>query len=775
MKRPGKVHFVVMHRAGTLIVSAIVLLSLAGSAQAQSLASPAPTCPAGNLMARARVFQSTDDIRGGLARVTDGVVAPEGAIWDATPAVIMDTGAASITWDLGMVVSARAAWVQADANDTYTLWGSVDGTTFADLGRVEIAEGVHGLRGRKLSLGGMPIRFLRFGEGVGDGFYSVSELQLFCEIPTPFPPSLRVENAPVATVKKDFYYYWNNETSARWEFVLAVLGLGLLQWGYQLRRQGRPLAFKRLRDWLLAIGGVLGALTYVNFGFGHFGNLIHDWEWTHYYVGSKYFKELSYDRLYECIGVADIEEGLRKRVELRKVTNLRTNALEPSTDIVKYPERCKQHFSPERWESFKHDVRFFRDRHNAKRWDELQTDHGYNGTPVWNVAGSLLANTAPASKTQLYILALLDPLYLAGCIAVIWWAFGWRVLSVALLVFATNFPSRYYWTGGAFLRWDWLFYLVAAICCLKKNRPMLGGAVLAYSTLLRVFPGFIFVGPALALAWGLYKHRRLEPRYTRFFVGAAIATVLLVPLSLKVSGGVGAYQRFVQNTIKHKETPLTNYMGLRTVVAWRPSEVGRLLKDEKLTDPWGKWKEARLKGARQALPLTILVVGGFLVLLGMATRHVEPWAAAALGITFIPLGAELTCYYYAFIMGVALLHEKREEVGRWLLLLTAFTQFVAWAPLRGMARWLDEQYTLMSVATLVVFGLIVWLFREPATDVANTVETLPQSRSQSPQSGLPAVVPNSGATSSAAGAPASISDRPTRSGAGKGRQGRRRR
>jgi hypothetical protein len=727
-----------MHRAGTLIVSAILLLSLANVSAAQPLSSPAPGCPAGNLMSRARVFQSTSDIRGGLWRVTDGVVAPEGAVWDAAPAVVLDTGAASITWDLGALVTVRAAWVQADANDSYTLWGSVDGAAFTDLGRVEVADGVHGLRGRKLSLGGVPVRFVRFGEGVGDSFYSVSELQLFCEVPSPFPPALKVENAPAATVKKDFYYYWNNETSARWEFVLALLGLALLQWGYQLRREGRPQAFRKLRDRLLAAGGILAALTYVNFGFGHFGNLIHDWEWTHYYVGSKYFKELSYDRLYECIGVADMEAGLRKRVELRKVTNLRTNVLEGSAEIVKYPERCKQHFSAERWESFKHDVRFFRDRHNAKRWDELQTDHGYNGTPVWNVAGTLLANTAPASKTQLYLLAALDPLYLAGMIAVVWWAFGWRVLSVGLLVFATNFPHRYYWTGGAFLRWDWLFYLVAAICCLRKGRPMLGGAALAYATLLRVFPAFIFVGPALGLGWAFYKTRKLEPTYTRFFLGAALATALLVPLSFKVSGGVGAYQRFVQNTIKHKETPLTNYMGLRTVVAWRPSEVGRLLKDERLTDPWEKWKTARLRGARQALPITILAVVGFLVLLGLAARHVEPWMAAALGVTFIPLGAELTCYYYAFIMGVALLYEKREEVGRWLLILTAFTQFVAWAPLRGMARWLDEQYTLMSAATLLAFGLIVWLFREPATEAANTVAASSQSE---PQSGPKSVSP----------------------------------
>ena len=50
-----------------------------------------------------------------------------------------------------------------------------------------------------------------------------------------------------------------------------------------------------------------------------------------------------------------------------------------------------------------------------------------------------------------------------------WWAFGWRTTCVALAVFATNFPSRFYWTGGAFLRWDWLFYFVGGICLVKKD------------------------------------------------------------------------------------------------------------------------------------------------------------------------------------------------------------------------------------------------------------------------------------------------------------------
>jgi hypothetical protein len=728
-----------MRRAGMLVVPSLALFALVPDSRAlgQTLSTPAgdPACPSGNLLGRSRVLQATET-QGPVSRVTDGVVAPEGALWDSSPALVLETGASSITWDLGFVTAVRAAWVQADANDYYTLWGSPDGITFSEFYRIEPVEGVHGLRGRKVSLPGVPVRYVRFGEGQGDNAYSVSELQLFCEIPTPFPPVLRVENAPAATAAKNIFTYWNNESSARWELVLALLGLGLLQWGRQLGREGRPHAHKKLRDFLLGLAGVLGALTYINFGFFHFGNFVHDWEWTHYYVGSKYFKELSYDRLYECIATADAEEGshLRRRVELRKVTNLRTNLLESSAEIVKHPELCKQHFTPARWESFKHDVRFFRNRHTAKRWDELQTDHGYNGTPVWNVAGALLANTAPASKAQLFTLALLDPLYLTGTIAVIWWAFGWRVLSVALLVFATNFPSRFYWTGGAFLRWDWLFYTVAAICCLRKERPWLAGAALAYATLLRVFPGFIFIGPGLALVYRLVKQRQLDRRHASFFLGAALATALLVPVSLAVSGGPRTYQRFVQNTIKHKETPLTNYMGLRTVVAWRPDEVGRRLKDDRLTDPWLNWKQARLRAAVQARPLTVVIVLAFLVLLGLCARHIEPWMAVALGVTFIPLGAELTCYYYAFILGVSLLVEKREEVGRWLLLLTAFTQFVAWAPFRGMARWLDEQYTLMSAATLLTFGAILWLLREPAVSVlaAETASPAPRAAPVAP-------------------------------------------
>jgi hypothetical protein len=102
-------------------------------------------------------------------------------------------------------------------------------------------------------------------------------------------------------------------------------------------------------------------------------------------------------------------------------------------------------------------------------------------------------------------------------------------------------------------------------------------------------------------------------------------------------------------------------------------------------------------------------------LLARAARPGPPddpplWVLAALGAALIPFAVELLSYYYAFIIALAPLWERRAEIGRWLLGLTAFTQFVAWAPLRDMSTWMDEQYTLMSVGMLLVFAAILWRF-----------------------------------------------------------------
>ncbi len=407
---------------------------------------------------------------------------------------------------------------------------------------------------------------MRIGEGLGDGFYSISEFAAYCRPPSPFPPQFRKVDAPPARVPEVpwwKFYWFDNDVSARFEMLLALSAMGLILWGIALRAKNTPQDNAVLRRRLMMAVGIVSFACYWNFGFFHFRNYIHVWDTYHYYIGSKYFPELSYDRLYDCVSVADSEEpGLRRRVELRKIMNLRTNMMGPTTDVLAPPRALQGHFTPERWEAFKHDVAYFRNAHGVKRWEEAQTDHGYNATPVWTILGTTLANLAPASDTQIDLLSLLDPAYAFGMVGLIWGAFGWRTLAVALCVFATNFPSRFYWTGGAYLRWDWLFYLAGGVALVRKEKYFAGGVFLAYTTLLRVFPVFVFIGPLMVLVQEYLKTRKLDRRYLSIVAGAALGVAVLVPISLVKNGGIQAYVHFKQNSEKHTSTPLTNYMGL---------------------------------------------------------------------------------------------------------------------------------------------------------------------------------------------------------------------
>src|SRR5204863_2858316 len=172
--------------------------------------------------------------------------------------------------------------------------------------------------------------------------------------------------------------------------------------------------------------------------------------------------------------------------------------------------------------------RYFRTRTPTARWEAILTDHGYNATPVWTAAAHILTNLSPSNGVQIRLLSLLDPLYLVAMMLVIGWAFGRQTLAIGVLVLTTFAPANASWTAGAFLRWDWLFFTVAAVCCLKKQRPMLGGIALGYATLLRVFPGVLFLGPLCVIAWRLVRRRRLEPTFSRLLAGGVLAMVVAI-------------------------------------------------------------------------------------------------------------------------------------------------------------------------------------------------------------------------------------------------------
>jgi hypothetical protein len=660
-----------------------LLLSFAARATATPAASAEP--PPGSLLAGARLSDSLD-IRGDVGLVADNAAQPDGAAGQAGLGVRLLTAAASLTYDLGRRLPLAGFYAQVDAGHAYSLQASDDGVAFREIWKMPGGPGPEPrMRSVFMVFQGIEARYVRFGEPSGAGTALLTELQIFGRLDEGWPPRPRQAVAPPPSPPRRHPWFPPAGRAAAWVKIwLALGGAALLAWAEILRRRGAPGRFRHLRDSLLLLLGITGLAAYGNWGLPAAGSRIHHYEFFHYFVGAKYFPELGYSGLYECANLAEAEQGLRRRVERRTTRDLRTNELVPADYVLEDPERWKRGFArpftPERWEEFKRDAGYFREHLEITRWETALKDHGYNPSPAWNLAGSTLANLAPATDSFVDALSWIDPVLLLAAVAAIGWAFGWRVACVAGLFLGTNALAEFGWIGGAFLRQDWLLWTVRAIAPGGGGGGGRGGGGLGIAALLRAFPVLFLVPVVLRLGWIVLRERRLDPFGTRILLGAAVAVAILVPGSSIVAGSARAWPAFFHNTVKHAETPLTNYVGLRTVLGFQWATRQKVLYEPGAVDPYHTFREVRRSVFQRNLFLWIAIVAGFLALLLHALRKsTEWWITATLGLGLIPMLLELTQYYFSFLLVAAFLGSERRSVPVALLLLAAVTHLVAFA------------------------------------------------------------------------------------------------
>ena len=502
---------------------------------------------------------------------------------------------------------------------------------------------------------------------------------------------------------------FNYQHAAALKAAISLAAAALLAWWWYADRRDKDPKTSR-RDGSLAILGVLGFVAWWNFGsFLLPGRSVHYWEFFHYYLGSKYSSELAYTRLYDCVAAAEIEQGRRAEVTPRWIRNLTTNELRRGSQALRDASLCRDRFAtPERWNEFKHDVAFFREQLGPRKWLEVQMDHGYNASPVWTVVGRTLANTGPASTRQIDRLWWLDPLLILAMWATVWWAFGWRVVSVAVIWWGTNYAAPYNFIGGAFLRQDWLFLAIAGICLVKRGWPAIGGFALAWSTLLRIFPGFILLGLFLKIAADSWRTRRLAvtPAHVRFAGGAILALIVWIPLTLTLGGGetdrLSPWKGFVQNTRKLASSQMTNSVGLPVAIAFSPANRIERVRQYWLDSPWDVWKEGRRQLFQARRFLYLAAVAAFVVLLTLAVRGRDDWVALTLGIGAIPILAELSSYYYGILLGLAFVWPRNPVAGVGLALTACLSNLV-------LVVWSanDDRYLAISVFVIVMVTSIL--------------------------------------------------------------------
>ncbi|WP_437590902.1 hypothetical protein [Sorangium sp. So ce1000] len=524
--------------------------------------------------------------------------------------------------------------------------------------------------------------------------------------------------------------------------------LGLL---YEARRgrQRRPIAERWKKRAAFGVSAVAVVAYFEGFHFAY-PSFYHRWEHYHYYLGAKYFPEMAYDDLYKCTVIAQDELGVVAYTDERtgqpitidmsaevrepdkKIRNLGVDNLLISVGgLLEHPETCKAHFSPERWGAFKADVRFFRTASEKGYWEDMAKDHGYNPPPVWTIMGRILAELHPATTGYLQLLASFDIAYLFGVFAALYWAFGWRVCAVAVIFWACQSPAPFFWTGGGFLRHDWLFFLVLSACLLRKKHFKLAGASMVYAGLLRVFPGIAVIGWLTVAGSYLFRHKRMAPSHVQVLIGGVLAAAVLIPVSIAVAGK-DSYQQFYEHTLKvHDKTPVTNHMGLRVLVAHRFGtgvESGRMkyTKDITLADPFEVWKRMRSERYEEHRGVAYaLIAASFAIFVHVARRVRSLWVGQCLAQVFIILLSQITCYYYVFMILSAPLTRSRRRLEVPLLGLAALSQGI-WR----WSSWNDDRYTVLTVAMLAFCYFLLYTFARKARRGRARVVDGPRAPSQ---------------------------------------------
>jgi len=525
-----------------------------------------------------------------------------------------------------------------------------------------------------------------------------------------------------------------NEQWLSWvKAMIALLAAGLSIYEAVLVKQKKPLRPVWSKGIALALA-VMAVGAYFRFGDFGYSNFYHRHEFFHYYLGSKYDRELGYERLYKCVAVAQADSGQTNEVRARKLMDLGIDTIVPAQTALDHAEECRDKFtSPARWEAFKADIKFFRNSANLQYWNDMQKDHGYNPPPVWTVMGHIWSSLHPATDHYLKFLATFDLAFFAGMFAAIYWAFGWRVFSVAVVFWGCQLPAEYFWTGGAFMRQDWLFFLVLSACLLRKRYFAWAGAAFAYSTLLRVFPGILLVGPFVVAVSYLWKHRPqsvvgwltfwkyMAPQHVRFMVGGLAATAIFVGGSAGVAGW-RSYPEFYHHIQVHNHTPLTNNMGLATVLAQSYSGRMEFVRNEKHVDAFDDWKQMRSERLQAFRPfqLVLLLALGALFI-KVVSRVKVLWVAMALSLgVFVGL-IEVTCYYYSIFILAALLSRHRRDIEQWVLCVAGMSQLLA--ANHYISYFYDDRYTAQAVLFCVFAVSLLWAYWPPQKKAAFALQT----------------------------------------------------
>jgi hypothetical protein len=196
----------------------------------------------------------------------------------------------------------------------------------------------------------------------------------------------------------------------------------------------------------------------------------------------------------------------------------------------------------------------------------------------------------------------------------------------------------------------------------------------------------------MVIAFDVLRERRLQSGYRRFIAGSIGMAAALFVASSAVSG-VGSYAAFVRHISLHKDTPLTNNMGLEMLATHDWDGRMAFTIDERLDDSVRDWKAGYSSRAHALRPMLVAVALLHLVWTARVLRRGQRlWVGLALGVPLSMSVLNLTCYYYSWFVAPAVLVRLSPALGPAYLALAAASQVVL-----TRLYWIDDQYAALSL------------------------------------------------------------------------------
>jgi len=425
--------------------------------------------------------------------------------------------------------------------------------------------------------------------------------------------------------------------------VLLLIGIFLAFFIY-LAKKHNLFDLERKLNYGLGVAALTAFLSFYNFGFFHFGGgVFHTHDLYHYYMGSKYFKEVGYLYLYDATIVADEESNNYMR-EVKTIRDQANYNIIPRETAHQTEDKWRTKFTIERWGEFKGDLIWFEAQpHNWQWWGGIVGDFGYNPSPVWTMDAQILSNLIPTSSMLgMLFIAYLDGILALIMLVVIWRAFGLQTALFSMLFWGTTFAYVFSFTGASMLRHDWIVYLVISICLLKMMRPRAAGFFFAASSSLRIFPVlFIFPLAASFLAKSFLR-KKIEWQGGKFLISAALCAIaILLCTMIFVPGHLGAWPDFIAKMKVHKESWNTWNWGFMDIFLYR----GEVY--DNLPDSWKITKMLEIQPFILSINLLRLAT---VLLLVFAASRLEYWEALSLGGCMVFLFTNPTKYYFVHLI-----------------------------------------------------------------------------------------------------------------------------